>query len=182
MVLTFRIGGISPKSRKSRSRRGNGTPLYSVFSAIEKSTSEEVESVETDKDGQEDMDVLDFNPNIIYHPDNEEQLRKLYFDQLFHFQLKWASSTMMEKSNLDANFMRDSLLRSFTQQLPDSYLLFYYPILKVKKAPVELDILLNYTDRVPMHHGVGRRERRGVYRQTASGFGRKRLAIGNQRY
>jgi hypothetical protein len=34
------------------------------------------------------------------------------------------------------------LLRSFTQQLPDSYLLFYYPILKVKKAPVELDIIL----------------------------------------
>ena len=56
------------------------------------------------------MDVLDFNPNIIYHPDNEEQLRRLYVDQLFHFQLKWASSTMMEKSNLDANFMRDSLL------------------------------------------------------------------------
>ena len=85
---------------------------------------------------------LDFNPNIIYHPESEEQLRRLYIDQLFHFQLKWASSTMLEKSKLDPKFMRDSLLRSFTQQLPDSYLLFYYPILKVKKAPVELDILL----------------------------------------
>jgi len=49
---------------------------------------------------------------------------------------------MLEKSRLDGKYMRDSLLRSFTQQLPDSYLLFYYPVLKVKKAPVELDIIL----------------------------------------
>ena len=117
------------------------SPLFRIF-GNKKERPEEVESMETVQDSEEEMDVLDFNPNIIYHPDNEEQLRRLFVDQLFHFQLKWASSTMMEKSNLDANFITDSLLRSFTQQLPDSYLLFYYPVLKVKKAPVELDILL----------------------------------------
>ena len=117
------------------------SPLFRIF-GNKKEQPEEVESIETVQDREEEMDVLDFNPNIIYHPDNEEQLRRLFVDQLFHFQLKWASSTMMEKSNLDASFIRDSLLRSLTQQLPDSYLLFYYPVLKVKKAPVELEILL----------------------------------------
>ncbi|MCM3712120.1 nuclease-related domain-containing protein [Sporosarcina luteola] len=117
------------------------SPLFRLF-GNRKGRLEEVKPIEAEKDRQEDVEVLDFNPNIIYHPKNVEQLRKLYLDQLFHFQLKWASSTMLERSNLDPGFMRDSLLRGFTQRLPDSYLLFYYPILKVKKAPVELDILL----------------------------------------
>ena len=39
------------------------------------------------------------------------------------------------KSQLDPRFMRDSLLRSFTQQLPDSYLLFYYPDLEGEESP-----------------------------------------------
>lgn len=97
------------------------------------------EEVVTDED---ETDIFDFHPNIIYEPQSVEELRKLYMDQLFHFQLKWASSTMLERSRMDANYIRDPLLRSFTQNLPDSYLLFYYPIIKVKKAPVELDIIL----------------------------------------
>ncbi|WP_432358019.1 nuclease-related domain-containing protein [Sporosarcina sp. UB5] len=117
------------------------TPLTRLFGS-RKGRADEEELLETNNDGQDDVNGLDFNPHIIYNPETVMELRKLYLDQLFHFQLKWASSTMMEKSNLDAAFMRDSLLRSFTQQLPDSYLLFYYPILKVKKAPVELDIIL----------------------------------------
>lgn len=131
-----------PEETEEESREGKWySPLFRLFGNRKERVDEE-ESNETEKDERDDVDILDFNPNIIYHPTNEEQLRKLYLDQLFHFQLKWASSTMMDKSYLDAGFMRDSLLRSFTQQLPDSYLLFYYPILKVKKAPVELDILL----------------------------------------
>ena len=38
--------------------------------------------------------------------------------------------------------MRDTLLRDFTLKLPDNYFVFYYPILKLKKAPIELDIIL----------------------------------------
>lgn len=131
-----------PEETEEESGEGKWySPLFRLF-GNRKERADEEELMEVDKDEQDDVDVLDFNPNIIYHPTNEEQLRKLYLDQLFHFQLKWASSTMMDKSYLDAGFMRDTLLRSFTQKLPDSYLLFYYPILKVKKAPVELDILL----------------------------------------
>lgn len=66
----------------------------------------------------------------------------MFIDQFFHFQMKWASSTLREKSYVDPKFMRDTLLRSMLQTLPDNYLVFYYPILRVKKAPIELDIII----------------------------------------
>lgn len=114
----------------------------SIFNMLKRTGPTEIDEEEEVKIDGDETDIFDFNPNIIYQPKNLEELRKLYLDQLFHFQLKWASSTMLEHSRMDANYMRDPLLRSFTQKLPDSFLLFYYPILKVKKAPVELDVIL----------------------------------------
>ncbi|WP_391116499.1 nuclease-related domain-containing protein [Psychrobacillus sp. L3] len=90
----------------------------------------------------EETTTLHFEPNIVYNPQTKEELKRMYLNQLFHFQLKWASSTLREKSYVDPKLMRDKLLRTLTLQLPDNYFLFYYPILKLKKAPVELDILL----------------------------------------
>ena len=86
--------------------------------------------------------TLFFEPNIVYKPDSIDELKVLFLDQFFQFQLKWASSTLREKSYVDPKFLRDTLLKRMLQQLPDNYLLFYYPIVKVKKAPVELDIVL----------------------------------------
>lgn len=119
------------------------TPLFSLFGR-RKEREFEPEDVEIDTvtDEVSDLEDFGFNPYILSNPNNLEHLRKLFLDQLFHFQLKWASSTLRETSNLNARFMGDNLLRSFTQQLPDSFLLFYYPILQVKKAPVEVDIIL----------------------------------------
>lgn len=91
---------------------------------------------------QEEAATLHFEPKLVYNPQTIEELKRMYLDQLFHFQLKWASSTLQEKSYVDPKFMRDSLLRTLTQRLPDNYFLFYYPILKLKKAPIELDIIL----------------------------------------
>lgn len=122
--------------------RGNGkwfSPIFRLFGQRKTVVEEELESEEAEKDEEPD---LGFNPNIIYNPTTLKQLRKLYIDQLFHFQIKWASSTLMDSSRVDPRFMRDSLLRSFAQQLPDNYLLFYYPILLLKKAPIELDIII----------------------------------------
>ncbi|MFJ7934783.1 nuclease-related domain-containing protein [Sporosarcina sp. NPDC096371] len=96
----------------------------------------------SDDQGNQEEDQFGFSPNIIYNPTSLEQLRRLYLDQLFHFQIKWASSTLMDKSRVDPRYMRDTLLRSFAQGLPDNYLLFYYPVLKLKQAPVELDIII----------------------------------------
>ena len=114
----------------------------SSFFRFWESRSEEQELEEKKSDVAEEEEDFGFSPNIVYTPDTIEQLRKLYLDQLFHFQIKWASSTLMDKSRVDPKYMRDSLLRSFTQSLPDSYLLFYHPIIKLQKAPVELDIII----------------------------------------
>ena len=99
-----------------------------------------VESIEEPKISI--SDDLQFSPNIIQDPRSIQHLRKLYIDQLFHFQLKWASSTLSEWSRIDEKFMRDKLLRDFLGNLPDSFILFYYPVLKLKKAPVELEVVL----------------------------------------
>lgn len=79
---------------------------------------------------------------MVYTPNTIDELKKMFTDQFFHFQMKWASSTLREKSYVDPKYMRDTLLRSFLQTLPDNYLIFYYPIIRVKKAPVELDIII----------------------------------------
>lgn len=90
----------------------------------------------------EEATAFMFQPTIVYYPQTIEELKKMYIDQLFQFQLKWASSTIREKSYVEPKYHRDSLLRAFTQRLPDSYFLFYYPIFQVKKAPIELGIIL----------------------------------------
>src|SRR5690606_7325212 len=91
---------------------------------------------------QEVDSPLIFEPNLVYTPKTLEELKKMFIDQFFHFQMKWASSTLREKSYVDPKFMRDTLLRSMLQTLPDNYLVFYYPIIRVKKAPIELDIII----------------------------------------
>jgi hypothetical protein len=90
----------------------------------------------------EEVSQLTFEPNIVYNPKTENELKRVFLDQFFHFQLKWASSTLREKSYVDPKFMRDTFLRSILQSLPDSFLVFYNPVLKLKKAPIELDIII----------------------------------------
>ncbi|PIC66725.1 hypothetical protein CSV71_07885 [Sporosarcina sp. P21c] len=96
-------------------------------------------SEERVEDRENDMD---FQASISSQPSNVEQLKKAYRDQLFQFQLKWASSTLHDRSRVDPKYYSDPLLKQLTLRLPDSFLLLYYPIVKVNKAPVELDIIL----------------------------------------
>ncbi|MEO4051889.1 NERD domain-containing protein [Solibacillus sp. CAU 1738] len=90
----------------------------------------------------EEETTLFFEPNIVYNPQTLDELKRMFMDQFFHFQMKWASSTLREKSYVDPKYMRDTLLRTLLQTLPDNYLVFYYPILRVKKAPIELEIII----------------------------------------
>ncbi|MCH7322450.1 NERD domain-containing protein [Solibacillus sp. MA9] len=121
------------------------------FSKKEKVIVQESEEIETvnisgewaveDQIPEEDTTLI-FEPNIIYEPNTIEELKKMFIDQFFHFQMKWASSTLRERSYVDPKYMRDTLLRAMLQTLPDNYLIFYYPIIRVKKAPIELDIII----------------------------------------
>lgn len=71
-----------------------------------------------------------------------EELRQLFLDELFRFQLRWASSSKQYKSYMDRHYMKDSRLRFLLEQLPDQYLVFYNPVFIIKKAPIELDIII----------------------------------------
>ncbi|KOS67595.1 hypothetical protein AEA09_02845 [Lysinibacillus contaminans] len=120
-----------------------------IFSGRQKRELEDIEQVDVSNDLMDDEDkipeeetTLTFEPKIMYAPQSVHELKRMFKDQFFHFQMKWASSTLREKSYVDPRFMRDSLLRTLLLNLPDNYLVFYYPILQVKKAPIELDVVL----------------------------------------
>ncbi|TFD98177.1 NERD domain-containing protein [Jeotgalibacillus sp. R-1-5s-1] len=105
---------------------------------VKNESQEEVEG----EDAPQDDDSFRFEPSVYYRPETIEDLKHLYLDQLFHFQLKWASSTLTEKSYIDAKYTRDEKLKYFLQRFPDTFLLMYEPVMLLKKAPVELEILL----------------------------------------
>lgn len=93
------------------------------------------------EDEEEDEDMA-FNPEIVYLPNTIDELKRIYVDQLFHFQMKWASSTFSEVSKVSPKYLRDSMLRELVQQLPDQYFILYDPVMFVQKAPVELDVII----------------------------------------
>lgn len=75
-------------------------------------------------------------------PKTKEGLIQYFLDQLFPFQLKWASSTISHVSYTDQKFDYDPTLRFFLQRFPDIYLVMYHPIFNIKKAPIEGEIIL----------------------------------------
>ncbi len=77
-----------------------------------------------------------------FPPRTESDLKQQFLDRIFNFQLKWASSTLREKSVVNANYVYDQKLRYFLQRFPDNCLILYKPVFQFKNAPVELDILL----------------------------------------
>lgn len=91
---------------------------------------------------EEDSAGFNFEPSLLYRPQTLVELHKMYMDQLFGFQLNWASTTMREKSNIDQKYQRDELLKMLLQQLPDTFFVLYEPIILVKKAPVELGVII----------------------------------------
>lgn len=90
----------------------------------------------------EEENAYTFQPSFYFAPQTMDDLKRMYIDQLFQFQMKWASSTLREESHLNPRYTRDTLLRAFTQRLPDSYLLLYRPVFQIKRAPVEAGIIL----------------------------------------
>ncbi|WP_231514778.1 NERD domain-containing protein [Oceanobacillus salinisoli] len=75
-------------------------------------------------------------------PDTEEELKQYFLDKIFHFQLKWATSTVNRISFVHKKYYDDPLLKYLLQRFPDTYLLMYYPVFNIKKAPIDGEILL----------------------------------------
>lgn len=82
-------------------------------------------------------------PNIQSQDEQHLKVLKREFgEDVFFYQLRWASSTLREKSFLDPKYRFDSWLKFFLLRIPDNYLLMYHPVFRVRQAPVELDIIM----------------------------------------
>ncbi|OCB93388.1 uncharacterized protein SRCM101294_02750 [Bacillus amyloliquefaciens] len=75
-------------------------------------------------------------------PSQKSELASFFKAQLYDFQLKWASSTLSQKSELSQEVKRDGMLRMLAQKLPDSYFVMYHPVLQIQQASVELSIVI----------------------------------------
>ncbi|WP_221566451.1 NERD domain-containing protein [Alkalihalobacillus sp. TS-13] len=70
------------------------------------------------------------------------ELKEDFREELFQFQLKWASSTIRETSRISVSLKKDRFLRFLLKEVPDNYLVLYKPVIQVKKAQTQLDVLL----------------------------------------
>lgn len=99
------------------------------------------EEERTDEDNPNEG-TFGFEPIFSYRPDNQEELKQQFLDQIFRFQMKWASSTLTEKSFVDKAYYYDEKLKYFLQRFPDTFLVLYAPLFLLKKAPVEVDPII----------------------------------------
>ena len=97
--------------------------------------------------GLEENEEINVRPTYFQRTHSIEELKKQFLNHLFDFQMKWATSTIGEKSSLNKKFYFDEKLKYFLQRFPDTYLIMYQPIFKLKNAPVEVEyVLLSPTD------------------------------------
>ena len=93
------------------------------------------------------LDMFENFPALIHRAETIDELKQQFLNQFFEFQMKWAISTLMEKSFIDKHFYYDEHLKFFLQRFPDTYLVLYQPIFLLKKATIELEtILISPTD------------------------------------
>lgn len=74
-------------------------------------------------------------------PRSEIDLKYYFLEQLYPFQLKWATSTLMEKSFIAERYLEDQVLKGLLMRFPDNIFVMYDPIFEIKQAPVETDII-----------------------------------------
>lgn len=70
------------------------------------------------------------------------ELKQYFLNGLFPFQLKWASTTLQEKSFVDRSYHFDDRLKYYLQRFPDTYFVMYQPIVEIKKARMEAETIL----------------------------------------
>lgn len=110
--------------------------LSGIFKTNQKELEETFEGVEKPED------PMEFTTAFKFKPETEEELKQQFLDQLYRFQLKWASSTLAEKSYFSSKYIFEEKLKFFLQRFPDTFLILYKPIFLLKKAPVEAEVIL----------------------------------------
>lgn len=94
---------------------------------------------------KEDTEISDMHPDHFspaLRAKTIEELKALFMDEMYLAQLRWASSSILEKSYLNPKYRYDKKLKFFVTQIPDNYLLMYRPIFFIKQARVDMEIIL----------------------------------------
>lgn len=142
----------------------NTTDIYEKFQLL----NEEKKSVldpfkqffQKVRKNEEDQDEISFQPSVSIDgiddeldsnemfsslnndPKTLDEVKLIFLESLFRFQMKWASSTIREKSYIDDRFYEEENLKYFLQRFPDTYLVLYKPVFLLKHAPIEADIII----------------------------------------
>ncbi|MCH1625360.1 nuclease-related domain-containing protein [Fredinandcohnia quinoae] len=114
--------------------------IFRPFKRLKKS--KENTGFEVKREGLTVQDDTDFSFVYTHELSTLDEVKQSFLDHIFKFQMKWASSTVREKSFVDRGFYYDDDLKYFLQRFPDTYLVLYKPIFLLKKAPIEVDIIL----------------------------------------
>jgi len=117
-------------------------PLLKKLTALFKHSRENQSGEELEPPFPSAETSLQFTPLFDHKPETADELKHQFLDQLYRFQLKWASSTVAEKSYFHPKFYFEERLKFFLQRFPDTFLVLYKPIFLLKKAPIEADIIL----------------------------------------
>ncbi|MCA1056846.1 NERD domain-containing protein [Rossellomorea aquimaris] len=111
-----------------------------LFSLFRKK--EEDEPNEERIPSQADDDEIELEMGHHSESATEEELKQHFLDSIFDFQLRWASSTISQKSYVDNSYSYDERLKYLLQRFPDNTLVLYYPVFKIKNAPLELEVIM----------------------------------------
>lgn len=126
-------------------------------------------------DEDEEDPSMQFSPQFALFPETEEELKHQFLDQLFRFQMRWATSTLTEKSVVRKQFYFDPQLKFFLQRFPDNCLVLYKPIFLLKKAPVETEVILISPTEVQCISFI-EKEENAVFIGSSDHFWKKRYA------
>ncbi|WP_226085518.1 NERD domain-containing protein [Mesobacillus sp. S13] len=131
------IGNLSDSQQKEQSNTNILHKLKSMVRQQEPVREDAPQELE-DQDDMMDDGSLDSISNL----KSIEELKQHFLDGLLPFQLKWASSTLMERSFIAKEFVNDPTLKFLLQRFPDTFLILYKPIFLLKKAPVEAELII----------------------------------------
>jgi hypothetical protein len=119
-------------------------PLKEMMKRNQSTDNETEELFDTEQEVTDEFEDgnLPLDYSFTNSPSNEEELKRRFLDGLIEFQIRWASSTIREKSYVDRPLYFDETLKYFLQRFPDNYLVLYKPVFLVQKAPIELEIIM----------------------------------------